>query len=158
MNNEELNRKMDFIVEQQAQFASDIQQLRESQSTTERLIVQTVNGLNETNEVVTRLARVTHAGFTEVNAKLNAVVDAQIRTEGNIVRLEGNLTRLEGNVTRLEGSVTRLEAKVSQQQDNISRLDENVSRLEVNVSQTSESVRTLKETVETFFKNRRNGN
>jgi len=32
MNNEEFDRKMAFIVEQQAQFASDIQLLQESQA------------------------------------------------------------------------------------------------------------------------------
>ena len=31
MNNEEFERKMAFIVEQQAQFATDIQQMREVQ-------------------------------------------------------------------------------------------------------------------------------
>jgi len=30
--------------------------------------------------------------FTEVNAKLNALVDAQIRTEENLVRTNQNLT------------------------------------------------------------------
>lgn len=151
LNNEELHLKMNFIVEQQAQFAADIMQLRESQSHTEKVVAETAVKLQETNEVVTRLANVTHVGFTEFNTKMNAVVDAQIRTEENI-------TRLEGNVTRLEGNISRLGEKVSLQQESISRLDENVARLEKNVSHTSESVRKLKETVETFFKNRRNGN
>ena len=49
MNNEEFERKMSFIVEQQAQFAVDIQQLKESQAQTEK--------------VVARLANATLAGF-----------------------------------------------------------------------------------------------
>ena len=98
MNNEEIERKMNFIVEQQAQFASDIQRLQESQERTEQIVAQTSKTVAETSEtvalvvetvgqmgdVVTRLANVTHAGFTDVNAKINALVDAQIRTEENL--------------------------------------------------------------------------
>jgi len=40
-NNEDIERKMNFIVEQQAQFASDIQQLQESQSRTEQVVAGT---------------------------------------------------------------------------------------------------------------------
>ena len=97
MNNEEIERKMNFIVEQQAQFASDIQQLQESQARTEKVVAQTsetvavtAETVAEMGEVVTRLANVTHVGFTEVNAKLNAL--AQIRTEENVARTNENLT------------------------------------------------------------------
>ena len=79
MNNEEFDRKMAFIVEQQAQFASDIQQLQESQSRTDQVVAQAAELVGQTGEVVTRLANVTHAGFAEVNAKINALIDMQIR-------------------------------------------------------------------------------
>ena len=36
MSNEEIEKKMAFIVEQQAQFASDIQRLQESQARTDQ--------------------------------------------------------------------------------------------------------------------------
>jgi hypothetical protein len=105
-NNEEIERKMNFIVEQQAQFASDIQRLQESQARTEQVVAhtaesvdqmsgavsQTAETVGQIGEVVTRLANVTHVGFTEVNSKLNALVDAQIRTEENLVRTNQNLT------------------------------------------------------------------
>jgi len=38
MDNQEIERKMNFIVGQQAQFASDIQQLQESQTRTEQVV------------------------------------------------------------------------------------------------------------------------
>ena len=38
MSNEELERKMAFIVEQQAHFVSDIQQLREAQTQTDQVV------------------------------------------------------------------------------------------------------------------------
>jgi hypothetical protein len=53
-----------------------------------------------TRHVVTRLANVTHAGFTEVNAKLSALVDAQIRNEENVARTNENLTSLIDLVDR----------------------------------------------------------
>ena len=112
MNNEEFDRKMAFIVEQQAQFASDIQQLQESQSRTDQVVAQTAELVGQTGEVVTRLANVTHAGFTEVNAKLNALVDAQIRTEENLARTEENLMRTDRNVASTDASLKNLIAVV----------------------------------------------
>ena len=112
MNNEEFDRKMAFIVEQQAQFASDIQQLQESQSRTDQVVAQTANLVGQTGEVVTRLANVTHAGFTEVNAKINALVDAQIRTEENLVRTQENLMRTDKNVASTDESLKHLIAVV----------------------------------------------
>jgi hypothetical protein len=73
MNNEEFERKMAFIVEQQAQFAADIQQLQETQAQTEK--------------VVGRLANATLAGFNDVNVKIDALVDSQIRTDETLRNL-----------------------------------------------------------------------
>ena len=112
MNNEEFDRKMAFIVEQQAQFASDIQQLQESQSRTDHVVAQTAELVGQTGEVVTRLANVTHAGFTEVNAKINALVDAQIRTEENLARTQENLMRTDRNVASTDESLKHLIAVV----------------------------------------------
>jgi len=80
VSNEELERRMAFIVEQQAQFTSDIQQLREAQTQTNQVIA-------ETGEIVARLANVTLEGFKDVNAKINALVDSQIRTDENLRNL-----------------------------------------------------------------------
>ena len=80
MSNEELERRMAFIVEQQAQFASDIQQLREAQTQTDQVVAQT-------GEIVARLANVTLEGFKDVNAKINTLVDSQIRTDENLRNL-----------------------------------------------------------------------
>lgn len=73
MSNEEVDRRIAFIIEQQAQFASDIQQLRQVQVQTEH--------------VVARLASVTLEGFKDVNAKINALVDSQMRTDENLRNL-----------------------------------------------------------------------
>ena len=86
MSNEEVESKMAFIVEQQAQFASDIQRLEESQARTDQVVAQT-------GEIVARLANVTHVGFTDVNAKINALVDSQMRTDENVRSLVAVIDR-----------------------------------------------------------------
>jgi len=73
MSNEEFERKMAFIVEQQAQFAVDIQQVQATQAQTEN--------------VVGRLANATLVGFNDVNAKIDALVDSQIRTDETLRNL-----------------------------------------------------------------------
>ena len=50
MTNEEFEKTKEFILQQQAQFASDMQQLREAQAKTEQVVTQT-------GEIVGRLAR-----------------------------------------------------------------------------------------------------
>jgi uncharacterized protein YukE len=107
MNNEEFDRKMAFIVEQQAQFASDIQQLQESQTRTDQVVAHTAEVVGQMGDVVTRLANVTHAGFTEVNAKINALVDAQIRTEENLARTDENVARTDESLKNLIAVVER---------------------------------------------------
>ena len=72
MNNEEFERKMAFIVEQQVQFATDIQLMREVQGQLQETQAQT-------ESVVGRLAHATLEGFKDVNIKIDSLVDSQIR-------------------------------------------------------------------------------
>src|SRR6267143_1413844 len=78
MSNEQYEERMEFIVEQQAQFSIDIQQLRESQAELQAAQVQTEQVVVQTGEIVARLANVTLEGFKDVNTKINALVDSQI--------------------------------------------------------------------------------
>ncbi len=94
MSNEEFDRKMAFIVEQQAQFASDIQQLREVQTQFQATQVQT-------EQVVARLANVTLEGFKDVNAKIDALVDSQIRLNEAQSRTDQNVSRTDENLRNL---------------------------------------------------------
>jgi hypothetical protein len=114
MSNEEFDRKMDFIVNQQAQFVVDMDKLREAQVKTEgaidRLTAAQVKTDGEitrltaaqakTEEVVTRLAYVTHAGFKGVNDKINALVDSQILAEASHKQTEEALRKLTDTVDR----------------------------------------------------------
>jgi ABC-type transporter Mla subunit MlaD len=100
MNNEEFERKMAFIVEQQAQFATDIQQLGEVQGQLQATQVQTEN-------VVARLANATLEGFKDVNAKIDALVDAQIRLNESQAHTDENLARTDENLRNLIAVVDR---------------------------------------------------
>ena len=62
--------KMAFIIERHAQFASDIQHMREVQEELQATQAQTEN-------VVGRLAHATLEGFKDVNVKIDALVDAR---------------------------------------------------------------------------------
>jgi chromosome segregation ATPase len=103
MNNEELDRKMAFIVEQQAQFTVDIQQLRESQAQTE--------------QIVNRLAYVTNVGFKDVNAKIDALVDAQNRTEDEI-------RRLTDSQKKTDEQLKQTDKQLKQTDEHLKRTDE----------------------------------
>jgi uncharacterized protein YqgV (UPF0045/DUF77 family) len=73
-------------------------------------------------DVVTRLATVTHAGFTEINGKINALVDAQIRTEESLTRTEVRLVLTEVHLDHTEEKFNRLEANVAQTTKNLNKL------------------------------------
>jgi hypothetical protein len=86
MNNEEFEKRMEFIIQQQAQFAVDIQQLREVQAQTESIVARLANG--------------TLAGFNDVNAKINVLVDSQINLTEAQSRTDENLRNLIAVVDR----------------------------------------------------------
>ena len=86
MTNEEFERRMEFILGQQSQFASDIQQLREVQAQTE--------------QIVARLAIGTLERFDDVNAKINELVDSQINLNEAQSRTDESLRNLIAVVDR----------------------------------------------------------
>jgi len=93
VTDEERQRQMDFILEQQAQFTVDIQQLHESQ----HALLEMQAG---TEQIVNRLAAATSAGFQDVSAKINALVDAQLRTEASVKKTDENVRNLTAVVDR----------------------------------------------------------
>jgi hypothetical protein len=93
LTNEEFEKTKQFIIEQQAQFTVDIQRLRESQAQTE--------------SIVARLANVTSKGFKDVNAKIDALVDSQIRTDEKIGALADSQMQTAGDLRNLIAVVDR---------------------------------------------------
>ena len=88
-----VDRRIAFIIEQQAQVASDIHLLREGQTQLQGTQVQT-------EHMVARLAHVTLEGFKDVNAKINALADSQIRTDENLRHTDESLRTLIAVVDR----------------------------------------------------------
>jgi chromosome segregation ATPase len=84
MSNDELQRKMDFIVNQQAQFSSDIQQLKE-------LHAQAEQRMTKIEDVVLRLGNATVAltervadlatAQTHLDTKMAELADSQAHTD-----------------------------------------------------------------------------
>jgi DNA anti-recombination protein RmuC len=93
MTNEEMQRTIEFILNQQAQFATDIQKFQDSQQKLQGSLV-------ETNQLLNRLAAATVKGFEDTNAKINALVDAQMRTDANLNRTDEAVRNLTTVVDR----------------------------------------------------------
>jgi ABC-type transporter Mla subunit MlaD len=86
MSNEEFEKKMEFIVEQQAHFASDIGELK---------------------DIVARLARATLDRFEstderidDIDDRISALVDSQMQTEENVKKTDEALRNLIAVVDR----------------------------------------------------------
>ena len=107
MTNEEFEKTREFILQQQARFASDIQRSREAQTQTDLVLTHIGEVLAQTGEIVGRLANVTHEGFTDVNAKINALVDSQIRTDEKIKALADSQAQTDGKINLLVDSQMR---------------------------------------------------
>lgn len=79
MNNEEFQKRMEFLRQQRLQFASDIQLLRNAQAMTESIIA--------------RLANVSTEGFWRVNPKINKLADSQMLTHEALRNLTAKVDR-----------------------------------------------------------------
>ncbi|HEX8116758.1 MAG TPA: hypothetical protein VF521_05760 [Pyrinomonadaceae bacterium] len=86
MTYEEMQKTMQFILEQQARFTVDIRQLKESQARTD-------GNVSQLTGVVAHLAAETRAGFGELRGSIAALVDAQTRNEENIKNLTAVVDR-----------------------------------------------------------------
>src|SRR5262245_45391044 len=109
MTNEEINRTIQFIIQQQAQFAADGIELRAAQQRTEQILTRHDDTLakheeiifrnseliGELHGIVTRLAHVTSVGLKDLDSRINALIDAQLRTDAKI---EEDLHRTDTNI------------------------------------------------------------
>jgi ribosomal protein L17 len=93
MSNEEFEKKMEFILEQQAQFAANMQAHDER--------------FAQLENIVNRLAGATLEGFKDVNAKIDALVDSHIRLSEAQARTAANQARTEESLQNLIAVVDR---------------------------------------------------
>jgi hypothetical protein len=97
MTNEDFEKRVEFILEQQVQFTVDMQQLRKSQA--------------QTDQVVNRLAAVTLEGFKDVNTKIDALVDSQMRLQDSHARLAESQAQRDESLKNLIAVVDRYFSK-----------------------------------------------
>ena len=136
MTNQELEKRVEFIIEQQALFASDIQQLQEVQAQTE--------------QIVARLANVTSVGFKDVTAKIAALVDSQIRLTEAQSQTDDKIRKLTKAQSQTDDKIRKLAVAQSQTDDKIRKLAEAQS-------QTDDTLKRLIAVVDRYFRKGRNG-
>ena len=149
MTNEEFEKKMEFIVEHQAQFASDIQQLREAQTRAEQRLAQT-------EDLLTRLVTVTFEGFKDVNAKIDALVDSQIRLTDRVDALTADVSALAARHDALAVKVETLTITVQALATRHDALAVKVDALATDLSALTAKVNTLADAQSLTDKNLRN--
>ncbi len=93
MTNEEWDRKVEFIVNQQAQFSADIQHLKE-------LNAQAIERMTQADVRMTRMEGIILAVHEDTNAKFAALVDSHMRLLESQTRTDERLNSFINVVER----------------------------------------------------------
>src|SRR5258708_16411548 len=91
MSDEELRKKMEFIIEQQAQFAVDIQQLKERQEAEAKLWNEKQNNLNEKHNNLTDAMTTVVGWIGKVAIAQTELTEAQERTDAQLAETNERL-------------------------------------------------------------------
>ena len=96
MTDEERQRTMDFILQQQARFTADMQRSEEQTTTLRRVVVM--------------MARQFRSERSDLRERVAALVNAQIKSEAKLSRSSEWQAQMEESFTRSDARMTRLEA------------------------------------------------
>jgi len=107
MNNEEMDKKMEFIIEQQAQFAADIQVLREVQAQDAKLLKEQDRKLSEAVITVVGMVGTLTESQAHANDTINLLTQAQTRTDNSFNLLAQAQARTEESLNILINFVDR---------------------------------------------------
>jgi len=109
MSNEEMNMKMEFVIEQQAQFAADINLMREVQAQDGNLLKEQYWKLSDAViTVVGLVGKITQAQL-RADDRINVLMQAQARTDDRINVLAQTQTRTDESLNLLAQAQTRTE-------------------------------------------------
>jgi len=100
MNDEERQRTMDFILQQQAQFAVGMQKLEEADTRASRR-------LDRLERTLVLMARRFRRERDDIQERMAALVDAQIRTEEATTKMEDATAKMEDAVRSLTATTER---------------------------------------------------
>ena len=103
MSEEELNRKMEFIVEQQAQFTADIQVMREVHAADTQLLKEDTKLLKEETKLLKEQYRNLSDAITTVVGLVGGLAVAQTRTDAKVAEVAERLNIFIGVVERYIG-------------------------------------------------------
>ena len=84
MNNEQIERRMEFIVEQQAQFVTDIQQLKETQKAEAQLWREKYDNLTDAMTTVVGMIGKLAAGQQRTDEHLSELTARQAETDDRL--------------------------------------------------------------------------
>ena len=102
MNNEEMRKTMEFIVEQQAQFVVNIQRLQEEQLRD----IPRLTRLEDSFQLLVQLAETT-------DTRLDTLESNTVKLESNTVKLEANMVKLEANMAVLAETQAHSDERLS---------------------------------------------
>src|SRR5687767_5721144 len=136
-NGDKIQKQMEFIVDQQAQFASDIGQLR---------------------EIVARLANASLNRIENLEEKSSALVDAQIKSKGKTSALVDAQIKSDGKISALVDAQIRSDGKISALVDAQIKSDGKISALAEAQAHTDERLNTFITVVERYISRDQNGN
>jgi allophanate hydrolase subunit 1 len=100
MNDDEMNKKMEFIVEQQAKFATDIEIMREVQAADAQLLKDGLIGLVDIVGSLTRAQ-------IGADGRIDSLAEAQKRTDESLKRLSEAQAQTEASLKILISVVER---------------------------------------------------
>ena len=106
MNDEERQRTMDFILQQQAQFAAGMQSLEEADARASRR-------LDRLQHTLVLMARRFRRERDDLQERMAALVDAQIRTEEATARMEEAVRSLTATTERNSNDIAALSRKAN---------------------------------------------
>jgi chromosome segregation ATPase len=101
MTSDEFNRKMEFIVEQQAQFATDIQRLAERQ---ERFQIQ-IEALNLATNTALEM-------WTKTAEAVTQLLEAQARTDRQIAKIGRQMAETDRRMAETDRHFARTERQI----------------------------------------------
>ena len=103
MSNEEFERKMEFIVEQQAQFAANIQVMQEVHDADVKLLKEETKLQKEEMKLVKEQHRNLSDAVTAVVGMMGRLAAAQERTDAKVAEMSDRLNVFIGVVERYIG-------------------------------------------------------
>ncbi len=156
MNEEERERTMNFILEQQAQSAARMEKFEEGMQRLEEADSRAIRRLDKLERTLVRMAVQFRRERKDLRDRINALVDSQIRSEDKIAYSGERLSRMEemlergiassrenfrGAEKRMQRVEEMLERNAVASEARFARLDELTARNSDAIERNSEAIR-----------------